>query len=105
MLRNLLLGALLFAVPFVIFAIYVAVARAQARYAGRDDAPSWTKAPWLLIFGAGTALVVAGLITLRVMSHHDISGSFVPPRYEDGRIVPGEIRPPDAAQPAAEGGQ
>ena len=104
MLRILLIQLLLFAVPFVVWALYVvAVQRRKLTSGGAfDDAPI----VWLL--GAGTALVAAGLVYFALTTGTPAGeGEYVPPRLENGRIVPGHIAPvpdetaPDNAAPAS----
>lgn len=56
----------------------------------------WRDAPWLMLALAGVALLSAVLL-IGALSHR--SGPperYVPPRLEDGRIVPGELRPETA---------
>lgn len=98
MLRILLIQLLLFAIPFVVWALYVvAVQRRKLTSGGAfNDAPI----VWLL--GAGTAMVAAGLVYLALTTGTPAGeGEYVPPRLENGRIVPGHVVPvPEDASPA-----
>lgn len=92
MLRIVLIQLLLFAVPFIVWALYVLMVQRRSLASGGafNDAPI----AWLL--GAGTAMVAAGLVYLAVFSGTPAGeGQYVPPRLEDGRIVPGHIEPVD----------
>jgi len=94
MLRVILIQLLLFATPFVVWALYVLMVQRRSLASGGafNDAP----VAWLL--GLGTAMVAAGLVYLAVFSGTPAGdGTYVPPRMEDGRIVPGHIAPVDSA--------
>lgn len=99
MLRIVLIQLLLFAIPFIVWALYVLMVQRRSLAAGGafNDAPI----AWLL--GAGTAMVAAGLVYLAVFSGTPAGeGQYVPPRLEDGRIIPGHIEPTGTAPIEAE---
>ena len=85
MIRAIFGEALLFFVPFAIFAIYLFVSRRKL-FAWS----SWSdQSLWLVISGlvlAIFALVVTGI------SQDRHTGAFEPPRLENGRVVPGQFR-------------
>ncbi|MEP0069400.1 DUF6111 family protein [Pyruvatibacter sp.] len=90
MLRIVLIQLLLFAIPFIVWALYVLMVQRRSLASGGafNDAPI----AWLL--GAGTAMVAAGLVYLAVFSGTPAGeGQYVPPRLENGQIVPGHIEP------------
>lgn len=63
----------------------------SATHPGQDI--DWRNAPWLALAFAGVILLGAVLL-IGALSHR--SGPperYVPPRLENGRIVPGELRP------------
>lgn len=61
--------------------------------ADSDRAIDWRDAPWLALALAGVALLAAVLV-IGVAEHESApSEHYVPPRMENGRIVPGELRP------------
>jgi len=95
MLRIVLIQLMLFATPFVVWGLYVLLMRRKAAAEGPlfNDAPT----VWLMVSGIG--LAAAGLVWLAVFSGTPGDGTYVPPHYEDGRIVPGRVLP---AEPAAE---
>ncbi|MDA0369389.1 MAG: DUF6111 family protein [Proteobacteria bacterium] len=87
MLRK-ILQYLPFLLPFIGYAIYIVV----ARFAGRDA--SWRGAPWLWLTGAGLIFTVIALLGFRALEpQRGTGGDYVPPRLEDGRVVPGQIVP------------
>jgi len=88
MLRIVLIQLALFATPFVVWALYVLTVRRRKAATGGvfDDTP------FTGLVVAGTVMVAAGLLYLAAFSGDPAGdGTYVPPRYEDGRIVPGHI--------------
>ena len=79
-----------FLLPFVAYGLYFLLARRRARADG-TLAPSLVDAPWVWIVMTGLALLVVSLVVFAVTDGSDISGTYVPSRIEDGRIVPGEF--------------
>jgi hypothetical protein len=77
--------ALLFFLPFAIFAAYLVLRRRNPlKVAAWEGSVSW-----LVIAGLACA-VAALLITGLTAERH--TGAFVPPHLEDGRLVPGQFR-------------
>ena len=77
--------ALLFIVPFVVFAAYLIVRR-RTPFAWA----SWSdQSVWLAI--AGLTLVIAALVVTGITAERQ-TGAFQPSRVENGRIVPGEFK-------------
>lgn len=59
--------------------------------------PDWVqRTPWLGLFGAGAVLLGASLIVWGLIDGADPDTTYVPPRLEDGRIVPGTFVEPDS---------
>lgn len=87
MLRIVLIQIALFATPFLVWTLYVLIMRRRRAAAGGlfNDAPI----AWLIV--AGALLAAASLLFLGVSSGAERDGTYVPPRYEDGRIVPGHV--------------
>jgi hypothetical protein len=86
MIRIVLVNLLLLLLPIIVYFGYVYLRRRNAP--GEDimsDAPIF----WLLAGGA--ALMLIGLIYLGQWETGDPGGKYVPPRFEDGVIVPGHI--------------
>jgi hypothetical protein len=84
MLRVLLQYLLPLLLPFLIYAAYVALAH------GRP--PSWldlNPKQWAMLGGTGLTLLAISLVTWGLLSGSPPEERYVPPRLEDGRIVPG----------------
>ena len=80
MLRILLQYLLPLLLPFLVYLAYVALTRGRA---------SWLEdAPWLYLAAAGVALMAASLLTWGLMSGAPADHVYVPPRFEDGRVIP-----------------
>lgn len=80
-----------FLAPFVIYGFYYLLMRRRA-LAGGGTAPSLSEAPWIWLVIVGCVLLIASLVVFAIYDGSDIVGSYVPSRFEDGRIVPGEIK-------------
>jgi hypothetical protein len=91
-LKLLRLG-LLFIAPFVVYGGWLAIARRRAK----DHPPGWDDAPLIWLSTSGLALVIGGLIWTAVLSGEDRDGTYVPARFIDGELVPGEIVSTDPA--------
>ena len=89
MLRIFLFYILPFLLPFVGFFTY--------RYLVTDGRALLQNTPWFILCVAGLALVIASLVTLALTGGWESQGDYAPPRLEDGRIVPGEMRQPGGA--------
>ncbi|MGB0920796.1 MAG: DUF6111 family protein [Alphaproteobacteria bacterium] len=83
--RQILINAALFALPFVIWVIYV-------RLIQRGEIS--TDGPWLRLIAAGLVLVAISLFVLRFSSDAPADSIYVPPHMEDGKLVKGGHLPP-----------
>jgi hypothetical protein len=84
MLRVLLQYLLPLLLPFLIYAAYVALAQGRV--------PSWldlNPKQWAMLGGAGLTLLAISLVTWSLMTGSPPEEKYIPPRLEDGRIVPG----------------
>jgi len=86
MLRIIIINALMFALPFLIYAVYFYLVRS-----GGDENDYWSEAPILWLLGAGAALVIIALVSLVSFTGSDPGGTYYPSRLEDGVIKPGRI--------------
>ncbi len=87
MLRILFINALMFALPFAMYGVYIHLARKNAT---KEDV--WSNAPILWLLGASTLLVFGAMITLVSFSGSKPGGTYHPPRYDNGAIKPGHVR-------------
>jgi len=53
----------------------------------------WRALPWLWLVGTGTLLLIVVLFVVNVHFGSPEPGLYVPPRWENGHIVPGHIEP------------
>lgn len=53
----------------------------------------WTTLPWVWLAGAGVVLLAIVLVVVTVHFGSSQEGVYVPPRWQNGRIVPGHIEP------------
>jgi hypothetical protein len=84
MLRVLLQYLLPLLLPFLIYAAYVALAHGRL--------PNWlglSDRHWIVLGSAAVALLAISLVTWSVMTGAPPEETYIPPRIEDGRIVPG----------------
>lgn len=86
MIRIALEVMLPFLLPFAAYFTFAYFAnRAEAQGIRLQDMP-WV---WLAI--TGVSFVIVFFVVTGLMTGSDPSGRYVPPRLEDGRIVPGHI--------------
>ncbi len=92
MTRILLFYLLPFLLPFIGFFTYrFLVTRGRALL---------QNTPWFVLSTAGLGLVVVSLVSFALIGGWESGGDYVPPRLENGRIVPGEVRAPAATWPS-----
>ena len=87
MLRVLLHYLLPLILPFAAYFAYVALARGRV-------GPWLERTPWLILTASGVALLAASLVTWGLTSGDPAGGIYLPPRLEDGRIVPPRVIEP-----------
>jgi Family of unknown function (DUF6111) len=59
----------------------------------RDGTAFWAAVPWVWLAGAGAVLLAIVLVVVTVGFGTTQRGVYVPPRLQNGRIVPGHIEP------------
>jgi hypothetical protein len=57
------------------------------------EAVRWAGLPWVWLAGAGALLLALVLFVVTVNFRTAPSGVYVPPRTENGRIIPGHVEP------------
>ena len=75
--------------PFLLYALYVTMARRRARLAGEGNLPRWQDAPWHWIVAASVLLLVASLIVYREMTVFEAGTVLEPTRLEQPESPPG----------------
>ena len=89
MTRYLIFAALLL-LPTALYVAWVLWARRRAKEG--EEPPSLGSGPWFWLILAGFALMVAGLSYIALTGGNEPGGTYQPPRYEDGRIIPGQVK-------------
>ena len=95
MLRLILLMAIMFALPFLVWHVIQVV---RSTPANDDERPS---APTTVLAIVGAFLAIAALLFYSVLDTEGVSdrGGYQPPRAVDGEIVPGHFEPDDDEVP------
>ncbi len=89
--RILLHYVLPLALPFVAYAVWVALERWRARTAGAGAGPAWREAPWHWLLMAGVVLVGLSFVVLGFLGGAPPGSKYVPPHMEGGELVPGRM--------------
>jgi hypothetical protein len=89
MLRVLLTIVLPLLLPTAVYLGWLYV----AHWSQRDAAVRWAALPWLWLAGTGVLLLAVVLFVVTVHFGTSEPGTYVPPRWENGRIVPGHLEP------------
>jgi len=89
MLRELLTLVVPLVLPTVLYLVWL---RAM-RWVEGTGAVSWRALPWVWLAATGAALTALVLFVVTVHFGTATPGVYVPPKVEDGRIVPGHIEP------------
>ncbi len=91
MLRTILTIVIPLIAPTVAYLVWMHL-RAQRREdeeAGRPVS-RWQQLPWPWLILSGAGLAVAAILAVGYVDRSaDMSGRYVPPRLEDGKVVPG----------------
>ena len=87
MTRIILERLLLFAVPFALYAIYVALMQL------RPPAATVRQTPWTMLFIAGLSLFALSFIVCGITEGEPTTGRYVAPHLVNGTVVPGYVQP------------
>jgi hypothetical protein len=87
MIRAILIDIALFLTPFALYALFLFATRA-----GVLHPESWPLRVLIWLTAAAVALLIAGSIYLAQHTGAPAGSDYVPPRMEDGKLVPGHIR-------------
>ena len=93
MARILLEYVLPIVLPSLVYLAWLAHERRRIAREGMGKPLRWQDGPWPWLVGSGLALAVLVAIASALLGGSDIEGTYVPPRVEDGRIVPGHVEP------------
>ena len=78
----------LFAVPFVIYAVFVLLQRLRPPTPARAH-------PWALLSIAGLVLFALSFLIWGITAGEPTTGTYVAPHLDNGKIVPGYVVPPE----------
>jgi hypothetical protein len=81
--------------PTAIYLLWVRLAHPSPSRSPQEGEPEasvrWAALPWLWLAGTGVVLLALVLLVVTVHFGTSMPGVYVPPRWENGRIVPGHI--------------
>ncbi len=86
--RKVLTIALPLVLPFLLYWVYLALARRRAGRAGGAAARRWQEAPWIWMTAAGVALMFASLAYFGVTGGVEPGVRLQPPSLVDGEVLP-----------------
>jgi len=89
MLRVLLTIVLPLLLPTALYLLWATALRPG----WRNGAAFWGALPWIWLAGMGVALLGIVLFVVTVHFGAPQEGVYVPPRWENGEIVPGHMQP------------
>jgi len=89
MLRVLLTIVLPLLLPTALYLLWATALRPGRR----NGAAFWGALPWIWLAGMGVALLAIVLFVVTVHFGAPQEGVYVPPRWENGEIVPGHMQP------------
>lgn len=79
-----------FLLPFIIFILWRALGLGKS-------VPQWFEdLPWLTLLSSGVILAGVTLTTWTLLDRAPAGTEYVPPRVEDGKIIPGGFKEPDS---------
>lgn len=84
MTRMILTRTLLFALPFVLYFVWLALARARPMI-------TRSRTPWTALIVAGLVLVAASFVYVGLTEGESTSGVYVPAHVVNGKVVPGHV--------------
>jgi hypothetical protein len=89
MLREILTLVVPLVLPTVLYLLWLRA----VHWSEEGGAATWPKLPWVWLIVTGVALTALVLFIVTVGFGTAMPGIYVPPRVENGRIVPGHIEP------------
>jgi len=87
MTRIILERLLLFAVPFALYGVYLALMQM------RPPPATARSTPWTLLFIAGLSLFALSFIVWGITEGEPTTGLYVAPHVVNGKVVPGYVQP------------
>jgi hypothetical protein len=97
MLRILIEYAVPIALPSLLYLAWLAYENRRIARGEEGVLRRLEDGPWVWLFAAGVILAVAATALLAVVGEPGTEGRYVPPRVENGKVLPGHVEP---AKPA-----
>jgi hypothetical protein len=91
--RVLLQYVLPIVLPSLVYAAWLVYENRRVAKGGKGTTRRLEEGPWAWLIAGGLVLAVAGAIAAAALSGRGREGTYVPPRVEDGRVVPGRLEP------------
>ncbi|HEX4303308.1 MAG TPA: DUF6111 family protein [Rhizomicrobium sp.] len=88
MTREILERLTLFALPFLLYGLYLSLLRLRPTQPARSH-------PWTILTIIGLSLFAASFIVWGFTEGEPTTGTYVAPHVENGRVVPGYVIPPE----------
>ena len=79
-----------FLLPLTVYLLWVWYRVSYVRKHG-GEAPDIEKGPWPLMLLLGALLTMGLLAATALMRGADPDATYTPPRFEDGRVIPGQL--------------
>lgn len=79
-----------FLLPLTVYLLWAWYRTAYARKHG-GEAPDIEKGPWPLMLLLGAILTLGLLVATALLRGADPDATYTPPRYEDGKVMPGQL--------------
>jgi hypothetical protein len=79
--------------PSLVYFGWLVYENRRVAQGGEGRTRRWEEGPWAWLVGGGVVLAVLGAIATAALTRGGREGVYVPPRVEDGRIVPGHLEP------------
>ncbi len=79
--------------PAALYALWLWLERRRALALSGDAPSGWREGPWVLLLAVGVALAAILTLSLTLLDGSGKEGRYVPPRFQDGRVVPGHVEP------------
>lgn|GEM_PF-881669 len=78
--------------PSLVFFIWAWFAKRRAKAEARHQpVPEWQKWPWARLMLAGAILTALTLSAVAMMRDNPLGSRYVPPRLENGELIPGHF--------------
>ena len=92
MIRTFFTYVLPLLLPLTVYLVWAWYRTVYTRKHGGEP-PDIEKGPWPLLLLAGAVLSLSLMAVTALTRGGDPNSIYIPPRYEDGRVIPGQLQP------------